>query len=138
MCLYPNTNPNPFLTGAKADNYQGTTPCKIISIQKATSTATVLSCNAHSSTRQLTVIKLGLLTISPLLFDMSLKNHIVGSILDFLDFLAFFIQPFIRDVSSGYKPIHHYLSETVLKDFRPMEMFLSHELLSCLSRYDFL
>ena len=83
MILLGESYSGPYL-GATASSYFGDVPCNILSVNRVLNNASVLSWNAATSRRQLSIVRLNELTAFTIPFSMDLKHALLCAIIDLL------------------------------------------------------
>jgi alpha-tubulin suppressor-like RCC1 family protein len=125
----------PFV-GTNVSNYYGDANGRVLNINKTTGHAAILSWNNAGLKHQIMIVRITDLSGSYIPMTSNLSNQLICTIVDSMDHLRRHIHLPLSDIFSIYRPDHPFPRVTLLRMFRPIEVFLFHQLLRCVGRVD--
>lgn len=119
--------------GAHVQNAFSDVVGTVLNLNKTTHFATLLTWNASHSHRQIIRVRLSDIQLPPSSDRLALSTlpvSVTGQLLTLLQELSEFIPLLLSDFLSVLKPDHPFQSETLLRNLRPVEVYLFSQLLT--------
>lgn len=118
--------------GTNAETYFSDSLCRVLSINKTTNFAAVLSWNNAGTMRQISTLRVNdIVALTSKVVPM--QPALIASCISMLDSLKVYANVLLGDLMSLYRPDHNYSKHVVLKACRPVEIFIFAQLLQALS-----
>ena len=127
--------PSGAYVGSLVEGYYCDSVARVLSIDKITGQATLLSQSTQSMSRQLLVVKTTDVTgYTPPKDKFEFHTFTFHCMLELMDALRPYVQVLLTDLVCMFRPDHSFLRNTLLRSVRPVEVFIFYQLMRYLSR----